>query len=148
MIDVLAPVAGRVLPLRHVPDPVFAAAMVGPGLAVEPLADGVLVRAPVSGLVRLAKPHAFIVEASGRSVLVHLGVDTVTLKGAGFDLLVAQGSSVAVGDAVVRWDPAGVAARGFSAVVVVVALAKGAALDLVAAEGVVVAPGDTLFRWH
>lgn len=145
-MDVNSPVGGRVVPLDDVPDPVFANAMVGPGVAVEP-ADA-LARAPVGGVLRLAKPHAFIVEASGRSVLVHLGVDTVSLKGAGFEVLVSQGGVVADGDAVVRWDPVRVAAAGLSPLVIVVALARGVRLDVVARVGAVVAPGDTLFRWY
>jgi len=145
-MDVNSPVGGRVVPLDDVPDPVFATAMVGPGVAVEP-ADA-LARAPVGGVLRLANPHAFIVEASGRSVLVHLGVDTVSLKGAGFEVLVSQGGVVADGDAVVRWDPVRVAAAGLSPLVIVVALARGVRLDVVARVGAVVAPGDTLFRWY
>jgi PTS system N-acetylglucosamine-specific IIA component len=146
-LDVLAPMAGRVLPLAEVPDPVFSAAMVGPGLAVAPeLAPGTAV-APVAGRIVTLHPHAFVLEAGpGRGVLVHLGLDTVQLHGAGFTLLAAAGDLVTAGQPVVRWDPAAVTAGGRSAVCPVVALdADGSALaDLAAGP---IAAGALLFRW-
>ena len=94
MTDVLAPVAGLVRPLSEVPDPVFAAEMVGAGVAIEPdggLADAV---SPVAGTVLKLHPHAFVVlTPEGTGVLVHLGIDTVRLEGAGFELL--RGGEVA-----------------------------------------------------
>ncbi|MEN3359567.1 MAG: sugar system component [Mycobacteriales bacterium] len=147
VLDVLAPVTGRVLPLAEVPDPVFSAAMVGPGLAVAPaLAPGAAV-APVTGRIVTLHPHAFVIEADpGRGVLVHLGLDTVQLKGAGFTLLAAAGDVVTAGQPVVEWDPAGVIAGGRSAACPVIALdsAESALADL--AVGTVTA-GTLLFRW-
>ena len=94
-------------------------------------------------------PHAFIVlAASGAGVLVHLGIDTVGLKGQGFELLAAEGDDVAAGDPVVRFDPTAVRAAGLSAVVPVVVMQAPA--DAVSAD---VEPGrpvrrdEPLFRW-
>ena len=115
---VLAPVGGQALPLREVPDPVFAAALVGPGVAIDPARVGQVVAvSPVAGKLVKLHPHAFVVQtADGAGVLVHLGIDTIQLAGEGFDLLVAEGVEVASGEAVVAWNPAEVEAGGRSAV--------------------------------
>jgi PTS system glucose-specific IIA component len=149
---VLAPVAGRVIPLAEVPDMVFASAMVGPGAAIDPDADALSVEAlsPVPGVVAALHPHAFVIAGPGggnRGVLVHLGIDTVQLQGLGFELLAAQGDEVAAGQALVRWSPAAVVAQGKSAIVAVIALAAAAEeLELVDVERV--AAGDELFTWR
>jgi PTS system N-acetylglucosamine-specific IIA component len=148
MTTVTSPVAGRVIGLAAVPDPVFSGAMVGPGTAVDPgpgICDAV---APVDGILVTLHPHAFVVvDPKGHGVLTHLGVDTVQLGGQGFRLLVDKGSAVRRGDPVVRWNPADVEAAGKSAVCPVVALdaSAGALADL--AEDTDVKQGDTLFRW-
>jgi PTS system N-acetylglucosamine-specific IIA component len=147
-LAVLAPVPGTAIPLTAVPDPVFAAAMVGPGVAVDPeRAAGVAV-APVAGRIATLHPHAYVVVgAAGRGVLVHLGLDTVQLKGEGFELLVGPGDEVTAGQPMVRWDPAAVEAGGRSPVCPVVALdaAKDALREL--REDGEVAQGDQLFVW-
>ena len=122
---VLAPLSGRVLPLSEVPDPVFAQAMVGPGLAIEPAADAATVTtvAPVAGKVVKVMPHAFVVlHESGRAVLVHVGIDTVKLEGEGFTVRAAKGDRVRAGDPMVECDVALVRSRGLSACCPVVVL--------------------------
>ena len=143
-----APVAGRVVGLAGVPDPVFAEAMVGPGTAVDPLPEPAAVGSPIAGKLVKLHPHAFVVLSDGgQGVLVHLGIDTVQLGGEGFELLVEEGVTVAAGQPLVRWDPAAVAAAGRSPVCPVVALdaAKDALSEL--REDGEVAPGDQLFLW-
>ena len=124
-LAVLAPLAGRLLPLSDVPDPVFAAEMVGPGVAVDP-ADAdepVTVVSPISGTVVKAHPHAFVVLGPGGvGVLVHLGLDTVRLEGRGFEVLAQEGSTVGAGDPMIRWDVSVTLGEGLSAVVPVVAM--------------------------
>lgn len=148
MTTVSSPVAGRVIGLGAVPDPVFSGAMVGPGTAVDPVREPGEVVAPVDGVVVSLHPHAFVVvDGEGHGVLTHLGLDTVQLNGEGFELLVAKGDSVARGQGIVRWDPVAVEAAGKSPVCPVVALeapadALGGVLD-----GVDVLAGDTLFTW-
>ena len=121
---VLAPLAGNVVPLAEVPDPVFAGQMVGSGAAVEPPAGEMFdVVSPVAGKVIKLLPHAFVVvESSGRGVLTHVGIDTVKLKGEGFKLLIAQGDTVDAGAPVMRVDPAAALAAGYSMVSPVVVL--------------------------
>ena len=89
MSDVVAPVAGLVRPLADVPDPVFAAEMVGAGVAIEPSGGMAEAVSPVAGTLIKLHPHAYVVvTAEGTGVLVHLGIDTVKLDGDGFELLV------------------------------------------------------------
>src|ERR1700754_2575219 len=115
MTTVSSPLAGRAIGLAAVPDPVFAGAMVGPGTAIDPLRGSVEAVAPVAGIVVSLHPHAFVVvDPAGRGVLTHLGIGTVQLNGAGFELLVNKGDSVERGQALVRWSPAGVEEAGKS----------------------------------
>ena len=146
----LAPVPGRVVTLSDVPDPVFAEAMVGPGIAIEPLrAARVTAVAPADGVVGALHAHAFALECEGdRSVLVHLGIDTVGLKGLGFQLHVAAGDTVRAGDKVVTWSPVDVAAAGLPTVCPVVALqADGAAVTPLVTAGDDVEAGSPLLDW-
>jgi PTS system glucose-specific IIA component len=103
--SVYSPVAGRLVSLDEVPDPVFAKRAVGDGFAVMP-ADGSF-RSPVDGeLVLVAETgHAFAVRTSaGAEILVHIGIDTVTLKGEGFVTLRKVGETVARGDIIITCD--------------------------------------------
>ncbi|MFI6518798.1 PTS glucose transporter subunit IIA [Spirillospora sp. NPDC050679] len=149
MTRVLSPVAGRAVGLPGVPDPVFAQAMVGPGTAVDPERGPGEAIAPVSGKIVKLHPHAFVVvDAEGHGVLVHLGIDTVQLKGEGFRLLAGEGDEVTAGQALVAWDPAEIEAGGRSPICAVVALDAGAdALSQVVESGEV-AKGTELFRWN
>lgn len=148
MSDVLAPVAGLVRPLADVPDPVFAAEMVGAGVAVEPSGGRADAVSPVAGTLLKLHPHAFVVlTPEGTGVLVHLGIDTVRLDGAGFELLVEEGAGVDAGQPVTRWDPTDVVARGLSPMVMVCVLDTPAGAVRSDRTGQRVAAGDVLFAW-
>jgi PTS system glucose-specific IIA component len=147
-LEVLSPVAGRVVPITEVPDPVFAQAMVGPGIAVQPSGGRADAVAPVDGTIATLHPHAFVVATEdGKAVLVHLGIDTVKEKGEGFTLHVVKGEQVRAGQPVVSWDPAAVTAAGYSAIVPVVAL--DAAADVLSGLDADrdVEAGARLFGW-
>jgi len=112
---VTAPLAGTLTALTEVPDPVFAGQLVGAGVAVEPPAGArvIDVVAPAAGTLAKLHPHAFVLlTEDGTGILVHLGIDTVKLKGAGFTLHAVEGDRVAAGTLVVTFDPAAVRARG------------------------------------
>lgn len=147
---VAAPLAGAAVGLDAVPDPVFAGAMVGPGVAVDPERAPSTVVAPIAGTLVKLKPHAFVVTegqgAGERGVLVHLGIDTVNLDGEGFTLLAREGDAVEVGTPVVAWDPAAVEASGRSPICPVIAL-DAQPDDLADLANGPVAPGDPLFTW-
>ncbi|WP_369140277.1 PTS sugar transporter subunit IIA [Modestobacter versicolor] len=147
---VTAPLPGVVLAITDVPDPVFAASMVGAGVAVEPDpdAEAVDVVAPVAGRLLKVHPHAFVVlTPEGRGVLVHVGIDTVRLAGAPFTLHVTEGDDVAAGDRVVTVDVAAVRAAGMSPVSPVVVMDAAAESMPPVTAGARVATGDVLFRW-
>lgn len=139
--------------MSSVPDEVFAQEIVGPGCAVDPdsSAAGLTeVLAPVAGTVGSLFPHAVAIEAGdGRTVLVHLGIDTVMLKGAGFAVLVAVGDHVRVGQPLLKWNPRAVALAGLATVCPVVALqAEPGQVIEVSAAGDRVEAGAPLFVWQ
>jgi PTS system N-acetylglucosamine-specific IIA component len=146
-LTIVSPIAGDAVPLSVVPDPVFSAALVGPGTAVDPDRTRGTVVSPIDGRITKLLPHAFVVVAeSGKGVLVHLGIDTVQLDGEGFTLLVNQWDHVKAGMPVVMWDPAWVEANGRSPICPVVALDAQADQITGSAAGNVAA-GDVLFTW-
>lgn len=145
-LDVLAPVAGRAIPLDDVPDEAFSARMLGPGLAIEPSGTVVDAVSPVDGSVLALHPHAYVVvTAGGVGVLVHLGIDTVRLDGSGFTLHVAKGDTLAAGDRVVTWDLDVARSAGLSTTcpVVVLEAAPGSTGEHAAGD---LLAGDRLFR--
>jgi PTS system glucose-specific IIA component len=151
-LSVLSPLPGRVVPMQDVPDPVFSGAIVGPGVAVDPPREPVDAVSPIDGRVVKLHPHAFVVVAvlpeGGAGVLVHLGIDTVRLKGEGFTLYVDEGAEVAAGQKIAGWDPAEIEAGGRSPVCPVVALdAKADALSDLVGSGDV-ETGTPLFTWE
>jgi len=144
--------------MSDVPDDVFAAELVGPGLAIDPMAGAaetatntpVIVRAPISGHVFKLFPHAFAVsrDATGlhSSVLVHLGIDTVKLHGEGFELHATETEEVAAGDPIAEWDLSIALAAGLSPVVPVIAIdTKPHLLHHMVTPGTNVVAGDLLF---
>ena len=112
---------GQVIELEQVKDPVFAQKMMGDGFAVEP-ANGNIV-SPVSGTVSSVFPtkHALgLVTEAGLEVLVHIGLDTVSLEGKPFTVHVAEGQKVAAGDLLVTADLDAIRAAGRETSTVVV----------------------------
>lgn len=104
-LAIYAPLSGVLIPLESIPDPVFAQKLVGDGISLDPTSGQLL--APVAGVVvQLHKAHhaLTIVTAQGIEVLVHIGIDTVMLKGAGFTPLVRQGDHVEMGQSIISFD--------------------------------------------
>jgi phosphocarrier protein FPr/phosphocarrier protein len=100
-----SPLAGWAGPLDEMDDEVFASRMLGDGIAIDPT-EGVL-RAPCDGEIGALPPtgHAVTIRAAnGAEILLHVGVDTVALKGEGFEALVRTGDRVSAGDALIRFD--------------------------------------------
>jgi PTS system glucose-specific IIA component len=145
-VAVLAPVPGRAVDLAEVPDPTFAQAVVGPGAAINPPRGMVDAIAPISGKLLKVFPHAYVIlSADGIGVLVHLGIDTVELRGEGFTLHAKQGDQVTAGDLIVTWDSAAVEAGGRDPIVPVIILERtkeSIALADAVAAGAELAAGD------
>jgi beta-glucoside PTS system EIICBA component len=112
-----SPVAGIIVPLIDVPDPVFSKGIVGLGVGVDPTGDTVY--APAAGEVVVAQHtgHAFgLLLDSGVELLIHVGIDTVNLSGKGFDVKVAVGDRVEAGTPLVTFDRTLIEAAGYSLV--------------------------------
>jgi phosphocarrier protein FPr/phosphocarrier protein len=104
-IDLVAPLSGILVPLEHVPDPVFAQRTVGDGVSIDPTSCDVL--APAAGLVTLLHraAHALAITTDeGVEILVHIGVDTIGLNGKGFTPRVRQGERVVAGQPLISFD--------------------------------------------
>lgn len=143
-IQILAPVDGTVVELEALPDEVFAQKMAGDGVAIEP--SGSLVVAPAAGhLARLFEGgHAFgLALANGVEIIVHLGLDTVALQGAGFEKLATEGDMVTAGQPIVRFDRATIERAGLPLITPVVSCGAGQVVRR--ATGTVRAGQDVLF---
>ena len=103
--EVVSPLAGQVKPLSQATDPVFSSGVMGQGIVIEP-SQGELV-SPVNGTVTVLFPtkHAVgIVSEEGIEMLMHIGMDTVSLDGKGFEAHVEQGDKVVVGQQLISFD--------------------------------------------
>ena len=129
------------------PDPVFAGQMVGPCFCIDTEMVAGTAVAPIAGTIVKLHPHAFVISGEAGAVLVHLGIDTVQLKGEGFTVHAAEGSTVAAGDPIVSWDPAAVVAGGKSAAVPVVALEGTPEMIAGMVTSGAVSAGDLVFSW-
>ena len=112
---IAAPLAGRVVRLDEVPDPAFAQGMVGDGVAIDPSSSELC--APCDGTVVAVHRahHACTLRADGGAeILLHIGIDTVALRGEGFRVLVADGQRVRTGDRLIRFDRDAVSRRARS----------------------------------
>ncbi|WP_040157922.1 PTS sugar transporter subunit IIA [Nigerium massiliense] len=146
MTDVVAPCPGRILPIGEVDDPVFSGQMLGPGVGIEPSGGRTTTVAPIGGKVVKIMPHAFVVLGDdGVGILTHLGINTVGLKGEGFEVVGTEGSTVAAGDPMVTWDPSSITGDTISTTVIVVAMDRKPDTADIVADGDVAA-GDVLFR--
>lgn len=118
VLDLLAPIQGRAVLLENVPDPAFAEKQMGEGIAIEP-SEGRVV-APFDGTVAHVidkSKHAVILEhATGVQVLIHIGIDTVGLKGSGFKAHVATGDTVKAGQLLLEFDREVITAGGYATI--------------------------------
>lgn len=113
--DIQAPVDGVLVALDAVPDPVFAEGALGDGLAIDPLGD--TLHAPFAGEIAQCARTAHAVTLRGTNgveLLIHLGLDTVNLDGAGLELLVEVGQRVEIGEPLLRFDADHVARQAMS----------------------------------
>lgn len=111
----LAPFSGVMVPLETVPDPVFAQKMVGDGISIDPTSN--ILVAPMTGKVtqiHSAKHAISLVASNGLEVLIHIGLDTVMLKGQGFTAKVKEGDIVDAGQALIEFDMDAVGRKALS----------------------------------
>ncbi|BAL61760.1 beta-glucoside-specific PTS transporter subunit IIABC [Melissococcus plutonius] len=116
-----SPLTGNILPLEEIEDEVFSTGALGQGVAIDPL-EGVLY-APADGELTTLFPtgHAIgLTTSDGIEVLIHLGMNTVKLKGEGFEVLTQQGAQVKKGDLLVKFDIGKIKAAGYSIITPIV----------------------------
>jgi PTS system beta-glucosides-specific IIC component len=145
LFQVMSPLDGTAVAISEVPDPVFAGGVMGPGVAIEPTGDTVY--APGAGTVVAAQPtgHAFGLQLdNGAEILIHVGIDTVNLKGEGFDVKVSNGDRVDVGDALVVFDRAVIEKAGYPLITPVIVLNADAFETVDPVELGAVRAGDAL----
>ena len=145
--EVLAPVSGVRVELGNVSDPVFSQGLMGVGVGIVPRSD--VVYAPVAGTVAATTKtnHAISLTSDGGvDVLVHVGVDTVMLRGAGFSRFVEKGDHVEAGTALITFDRSAVAEHGLDSTVIVTVLNSDAypSVELLATGPV--AAGDVVMH--
>jgi len=121
-LPLLAPVSGLVVPLEQVPDPVFSQKVTGNGIAIDPTSHTLV--APCAGQITYIHPtarHALTLRSEqGPLILLHIGLDTVQLKGEGFQLRVAPGDKVQAGQSLIEFDPDVVAVKAKSLLTIMV----------------------------
>lgn len=103
--EFVVPMKGKLLSISEVPDPAFSGKMIGDGFAIDP-EDGNVV-SPVDGKIEMIFPskHAIGIKGdNGLEILIHFGLETVSLNGEGFEVLVAENQKVSKGDPILRAD--------------------------------------------
>ena len=120
-IVIAAPIEGEVVTSSEIPDPVFSEEMMGQGVAIKPAVGKVF--SPVDGTVAMVfdTKHAITLESKdGVEILIHVGLDTVSLNGAPFTVHVEAGASVKTGDLLVDFDMEAIKAAGLEVITPVV----------------------------
>ena len=141
------PIVGDVVALSNVNDPVFSSGAMGQGIAVKPSQD--VVYAPADAEVTIVFPtgHAYgLRTANGAEILIHVGIDTVSMNGEGFNQKVNQGDKVKAGDVLGTFDSAKIAEAGLdnTTMVIVTNTADFASVNPVASGSV--AKGDAIIE--
>ncbi|MFS9091445.1 sucrose-specific PTS transporter subunit IIBC [Streptococcus australis] len=144
---IISPIVGQAVALSKVDDPVFSSGAMGQGIAIKPTEGVVYAPADAEVTIAFATGHAFgLKTANGAEVLIHVGIDTVSMNGEGFDQKVAQGDKVKAGDVLGTFDSAKIAAAGLddTTMVIVTNTADYASVTPVATGAV--AKGDAIIE--
>lgn len=144
-LEILAPLSGVLVPIDTVPDPVFAQKMVGDGISIDPTSADMV--APVSGTItQLHNAHhaLTITTEQGVEVLIHIGLDTVMLKGEGFTCKVKMGDKVEAGQSLITFDPVVVGRKAMSLLTQIVIANGEKVASLKGATGLVQAGKQTI----
>lgn len=115
LVEIKSPLSGTIIDITEVPDAVFAGKIVGDGCAVIPSGNKVV--SPIDGKIVtiMDSLHAYCIEGKdGINLMIHIGIDTVNLKGEGFKAFVKVGDEVKAGDLIAEADFALIAERGYA----------------------------------
>ena len=148
-MTVMAPIDGTVIPLEQIPDETFATAILGPGCGIEPTGDTVY--APFDGTITQVAStlHAIgITSDDGIELLIHVGMDTIALRGSGFTPLVREGQAVKAGTSLLNVDLDAIRAAGLSTESAVIVTNADDLPKLHIIAGGIVSTGTPLFKFE
>lgn len=141
---IVAPISGKTVDITTVPDAVFAEKMAGDGLAIDPTGDTVVAPADGELTMLFGTKHAFgMTLDKGVQILVHIGLDTVSLNGEGFTALKNQGDMVKKGDPIVKIDRELILSKGLSLITPVIFTDMDVLKSFEAHVGLDVTAGET-----
>lgn len=111
---VTAPLSGRVIPMEEIPDQVFSQGILGEGVGIEPTGNVVVAPADatVCSVIEDSRHAVGLTLDNGAELLIHVGIDTVSMNGDGFQLHVKEGDRVRLGDKLITFDPEKIRAAG------------------------------------
>ncbi|WP_313127582.1 PTS sugar transporter subunit IIA [Proteiniclasticum ruminis] len=140
----VAPISGKTVDITTVPDAVFAEKMAGDGLAIDPTGDTVVAPADGELTMLFGTKHAFgMTLGKGVQILVHIGLDTVSLNGEGFTALKNQGDMVKKGEPIVKIDRELIQGKGLSLITPVIFTDMDVLKSFEAQLGIDVIAGET-----
>lgn len=146
--ELKAPIAGKIIDLKEVPDKMFSEKMVGDGAAIDPTGD--IIIAPADGKLSLIfkTNHAFGLNLkNGAEILVHIGLDTVALNGKGFTRLAEEGTYVKAGDPIIKIDRELIKSMGYSLITPVLITNTDIIKEIEFSTGKEVKAGDMIFSY-
>lgn len=142
---IVSPLAGNVIPLSSVDDAAFASEAMGKGMAIEP-SEGKLY-SPVSGVVStiFRTGHCIaVVSEDGVEVLIHIGIETVKLKGKYFDVKVEEGATVKQGDLLIEFDLEQIKNEGYQSTTPIIITNTANYSDVIGTKKAAITPGEDL----
>lgn len=144
-LSLVSAVTGKTIPLSQVQDPVFSQKMAGDGIAIEPTDNTVV--APADGELTLIfnTKHAFALTLeNGIELLVHIGLDTVSLNGEGFQQLAEQGTKVKAGTPIIKFDANFIKSKGLKLTTPVLITNPDMVKSIKAVENIETISGETI----
>ena len=144
---IISPIVGQAVALSDVNDPVFSSGAMGQGIAIKPTEGVVYAPADAEVTIAFATGHAYgLKTANGAEILIHVGIDTVSMNGEGFDQKVSQGSKVKAGDIIGTFDAAKIAAAGLDDTTMVIVTNTADYASVIPVADGTVAKGDAIIE--
>lgn len=144
-LNLVAICDGKVMPLSEVPDPVFSQKMAGDGVAIEPTSDVIV--APADGELSLVfnTKHAFAMTLeNGIELLVHVGLETVSLNGEGFEQLAEAGQKIKAGTPILKIDREFIKSKGLPLITPILITNPDSTKSITGKEGTEAKAGSTV----
>ncbi len=145
--EICAPAAGEVVPVTDVNDPTFSEEMLGKGIAIRPSEGKIVAPCDASADMMFDTGHAVsLIADNGAEILIHVGLDTVNLKGKYYTVHAKNGDKVKKGDLLIEFDATAIAAEGYDIITPVVICNSADYKTVETLTGKTVAAGDPVIR--